>query len=67
MRYLDIYLKTIEGRGNRQLADSIRKTVDNIAPRYLEGFSFCDHEVGLLFGTVPVSYTHLDVYKRQGK
>lgn len=52
MKYLDTYLKTIEGRGNRQLADSIRKTVDNIAPGYLEGFSFCDHEVGLLFGNV---------------
>lgn len=52
MKYLDTYLKTIEGRGNKQLADSIRKTIDNIAPKYLEGFSFCDHEVGLLFGNV---------------
>lgn len=52
MKYLDTYLKTIERRGNKQLADSIRKTVDNIAPKYLEGFSFCDHEVGLLFGNV---------------
>ncbi len=52
MKYLETYLKTIEGRGNRQLADSIRKTVDHIAPKYLEGFSFCDHEVGLLFGNV---------------
>ena len=52
MKYLDTYLKTIERRGNKQLADSIRKTVDNIAPKYLEEFSFCDHEVGLLFGNV---------------
>lgn len=52
MKYLETYLKTIEGRGNRQLADSIRKTVDHIAPKYLEGFSFCDHELGLLFGNV---------------
>lgn len=52
MKYLETYLKTIERRGNRQLADSIRKTVDYIAPKYLEGFSFCDHEVGLLFGNV---------------
>lgn len=52
MRYLETYLNTIEKRGNKQLAESIRKTVDNIAPKYLEGFSFCDHEVGLLFGNV---------------
>jgi len=52
MKYLETYLKKIEGRGNKQLADSIRKTVENIAPKYLEGFSFCDHEVGLLFGNV---------------
>ena len=52
MKYLETYLKTIEGRGNKQLADSIRKTVDNIAPKYLEEFSFCEHEVGLLFGNV---------------
>ena len=52
MKYLETYLKTIEERGNKQLAVSIRKTVDNIAPKYFENFSFCDHEVGLLFGNV---------------
>lgn len=52
MKYLETYLKTIERRGNGQLADSIRKTVDYIASKYLEDFSFCDHEVGLLFGNV---------------
>lgn len=52
MKYLETYLKTIEGRGNRQLADSIRGTADTIARKYLESFSFCDHEVGLLFGNV---------------
>ena len=52
MKYLETYLKKIEGRGNKQLADSIQETVDNIAPKYLEGFSFCEHEVGLLFGNV---------------
>ena len=52
MRYLETYLETIENRGNKQLAESIKKTVDNIAPKYLENFSFCDHEIGLLFGNV---------------
>lgn len=52
MRYLETYLKTIEDRGNKQLAESIKRTIDNIAPKYLEDFSFCDHEVGLLFGNV---------------
>ena len=31
MRYLETYLETIENRGNKQLAESIKKTVDNIA------------------------------------
>ncbi len=52
MKYLETYLNTIERRGNKQLADSISKTVEYIAPKYLEQFSFCDHEVGLLFGNV---------------
>lgn len=52
MSYLDKYLQTITDRGNPQLADSIRQTVNGIAPNYLEKFSFCDHEVGLLFGNV---------------
>lgn len=52
MKYLETYLQTIERRGNKELAESIRRTVDNIAPKYLEQFSFCDHEVGLLFGNV---------------
>lgn len=52
MRYLERYLLTIQERGNRELAQSIQETVDGIAPRYLEGFSFCSHEVGLLFGNV---------------
>ena len=43
MKYLETYLKTIEGRGNKQLADSIRKTVDNIAPR---NFLFVSMEWG---------------------
>lgn len=52
MTYLDTYLQTIIERGNPQLAESIKQTVDGIAPKYLENFSFCDHEVGLLFGNV---------------
>lgn len=52
MRYLESYLQTITDRGNPQLAASISKTVNDVAPAYLEKFSFCDHEVGLLFGNV---------------
>lgn len=46
------YLQTITDRGNHQLAESIKKTVNDVAPSYLEEFSFCDHELGLLFGNV---------------
>ncbi|WP_018758496.1 Z1 domain-containing protein [Paenibacillus terrigena] len=52
MKYLDSYLQTIIDRGNLQLAESIKKTVNDVAPAYLEKFSFCDHEIGLLFGNV---------------
>lgn len=52
MRYLETYLQTIIERGNKQLAESIQRTVEGIAPKYLEEFSFCEHEVGLLFGNV---------------
>lgn len=52
MTYLDNYLQLIRDRGNVGLADSIQQTVDKIAPKYFENFSFCDHEVGLLFGNV---------------
>ncbi len=52
MRYLERYLMTIEERGNQELAQSIQETVNGTAPKYLERFSFCSHEVGLLFGNV---------------
>lgn len=52
MKYLDSYLQTILDRGNPQLAESIRKTVNDVGPAYLEKFSFFDHEIGLLFGNV---------------
>lgn len=52
MQYLETYLQKIIRRGNPQLAESIQKTVDGIAPAYLENFSFYSHEVGLLFGNV---------------
>jgi len=52
MKYLDSYLQTLIERGNQQLAASIKKTVSDVSPAYLEKFSFCDHEIGLLFGNV---------------
>lgn len=52
MGYLDSYLDRIISRGNSQLADSVKHTATDIAENYLENFSFCDNEVGLLFGNV---------------
>ena len=52
MRYLKTYLNTISARGNVSLADSISKTAEDIGTRYLKNFSFCSHEIGLLFGNV---------------
>lgn len=52
MQYLKAYLKTIAERGNVKLAESISKTAEDIGNKYISKFSFCSHEIGLLFGNV---------------
>ena len=52
MQYLKTYLKTITDRGNVRLAESIAKTADDVGTQYIRSFSFCSHEIGLLFGNV---------------
>jgi len=52
MQYLKTYLNTIVNRGNPQLADSVSKTAEDIGNEYIKNFSFCSHEIGLLFGNV---------------
>ena len=52
MQYLNTYLNTIRNRGNHSLADSIQITADEVGKKYIETFSFLDHETGLLFGNV---------------
>lgn len=50
--YLENYLQKIEDDGNIELAKSIRKTTESFDRKYLSGYSFASHEVGLLFGNV---------------
>lgn len=52
MPYLKTYLKTIADRGNVRLAESISKTAEDVGSQYIKNFSFCNHEIGLLFGNV---------------
>lgn len=52
MQYLKTYLKTITDRGNPKLAESIFRTAEEVGNRYIKNFSFCSHEIGLLFGNV---------------
>lgn len=52
MPYLKTYLKTIADRGNVRLAESISKTAEDVGSQYIKNFSFCSHEIGLLFGNV---------------
>lgn len=52
MPYLKNYLKTIADRGNIRLAESILKTAEDVGNKYIRNFSFCSHEIGLLFGNV---------------
>lgn len=49
MQYLKTYLKTITDRGNPKLAESISKTAEAVGSQHLKNFSFCSHEIGLLF------------------
>lgn len=52
MQYLKTYLKTITDRGNVRLAESIAKTAEDVGTQHIRQFSFCSHEIGLLFGNV---------------
>ncbi len=52
MKYLDTYLNKIIERGNVQLAESIRKTAEEVGNAHIRNFSFVSHEIGLLFGNV---------------
>lgn len=52
MGYLKSYLDTITERGNVKLAESISKTAEDVGNKYIKDFSFCTHDIGLLFGNV---------------
>lgn len=52
MSYLKTYLEIIAKRGNASLAESISKTAEDVGSQYIKNFSFCSHEIGLLFGNV---------------
>ena len=52
MPYLKTYLQTITDRGNIRLAESIAKTAEDVGSQHIKNFSFCSHEIGLLFGNV---------------
>ena len=52
MMYLKTYLNTISERGNVGLAQSISTTAEEVGDKYIKSFSFCEHEIGLLFGNV---------------
>lgn len=52
MKYLKTYLQTITDRGNPGLAASILQTAEEVGNQHIRNFSFCSHEIGLLFGNV---------------
>ena len=52
MKYLETYLDTIRNRGNNELADSIKKTAEDVGNSHIKNFSYVSHEIGLLFGNV---------------
>ena len=52
MQYLKTYLQKIIDRGNEKLAESVKRTAEDVGNSYIKTFSFTSHEVGLLFGNV---------------
>ena len=52
MKYLDAYLNKIIDSGNVQLAESIKKTAEDLGNDHIKNFSFISHEIGLLFGNI---------------
>lgn len=52
MSYLQSYLQKIINSGNKDLAESILDTSEEIGNQYIQNFSFMSHEIGLLFGNV---------------
>ncbi len=55
--YLRKYINIILERGYPDMAASIEKTAEGFSKDYLDGFSFADHEIGLLFGNVQAGKT----------
>lgn len=50
--YLENYVERIKQQGNITLAEAIKKTVNDLVPKYISGFSYSEHIVGLLLGDV---------------
>lgn len=50
--YLERYVEKIRARGNDSLADSVTKTAEEVGEKYIQTFSFLDHQMGLLLGNV---------------
>ena len=52
MSYLEQYLNKIRCKGNKELAEAINTTVEDIILQYISNFSFREHVVSLLVGDV---------------
>lgn len=52
IKYLNNYLDQIKNQKNEALAAAIRKTVDDVVPKYISNFSYMEHVVSLLVGDV---------------
>ena len=62
--HLDVYKRQAGGPGPQRLAHRVEDVV-GAASRFLERLEGRRHCVVVTLGAEPVSYTHLDVYKRQ--
>lgn len=52
MSYLDDYLQQVKEKGHIELANSIKKTAEDVYNNFLSSFSFLNHEIGLIYGNI---------------
>lgn len=52
MTYLETYVQSIRDNKQDELADSVKKTADDVGNKYLSKFNYRSNQIGMLLGNV---------------
>ncbi|EGO5829054.1 helicase [Enterococcus faecalis] len=52
MTYLETYVQSIRDNNQDELADSVKKTADDVGNKYLSKFNYRSNQIGMLLGNV---------------